>query len=293
MIEAITIAALEAAPNIEALLEDYRAEGAIDGLPAPSPRWDTYRTLEANGLLHVFAAPCAEGLAGFIILLFAPHPHYREPLATSESFFVAKAHRMGGLGLKLLKAAEDRAAELGAPGLLVSAPLDGKLFEVLPRLGYAATNRTFFKPLERRAIPAMSVAAIETVRRMEMLASAQEQVGIWTVHMLHGGIYARTIKVPSGVMITGVLVKRATVLIVEGECLAYIGEDQPLRLKGYNVLPASAGRKQAFFALGDTNLTMILPTAAKTVAEVEREFTDEADILLSRRGLNRVLVTGE
>ncbi len=296
MIEQSTIAALETAPNIEALLDGYRAEGAIDGLPAPMPRWDIYKTLEAKGLLHVFAARSDGVLAGFIILLFAPHPHYLEPLATSESFFVAKTHRMSRLWLKLLKAVEDKATALGAPAFRVSAPLGGRLCEVLPRMGYVATNQTFLKRLERNSIaviPAMSDAAIATVRRMESMAAEQPQVAIATVHRFHAGLYARTIKVPSGVMITGVLVKVATLLVVDGDCLAYIGNDQPLHLKGHQVLPASAGRKQAFFALQDTTLTMILASAAKTVDEVEREFTDEADILLSHRGVNRVLVTGE
>ena len=36
---------------------------------------------------------------------------------------------------------------LGCPGLLVSAPAGGVLAKVLPRRGYAETNRVFFKEL--------------------------------------------------------------------------------------------------------------------------------------------------
>ncbi|CAN5192002.1 hypothetical protein BH10PSE6_BH10PSE6_16910 [soil metagenome] len=144
-------------------------------------------------------------------------------------------------------------------------------------------------------IPAMSPAAIDKVRQLEQLAGAQPQVPIVTGHVIHGGLYARTICLPAGVMITGALVKRATLLIVSGDARAYIGDDEPLRLQGYTVLPASAGRKQAFVALADTHLTMLLPTQARTVEDVEREFTDEIEILLSRRDAdsNHVTITGE
>lgn len=147
----------------------------------------------------------------------------------------------------------------------------------------------------RPRITAMSLAAIDTVRRLEGLASERPQVQITTEHVIHGGMYSRTVRIPAGVMITGALVKLATLLIVQGDALAYIGDDEPMRLQGYTVLPASANRKQAFVALTDTHLTMIFPTYAKTVEEAESLFTDEIDILLSRRdvGSNHTVVTGE
>lgn len=144
-------------------------------------------------------------------------------------------------------------------------------------------------------IPAMSPAAIDKVRQLESLASERPQVAIMTEHVLHAGMYARTIRIPADTMITGVLVKLATLLIVQGDAVAYIGEDEPMRLRGYTVLPASKGRKQAFVALAETHMTMLFPTAARSVEEAEHEFTDETDILLSRRdvGNNHVVITGE
>lgn len=140
----------------------------------------------------------------------------------------------------------------------------------------------------------MSVAAIDRVRLAEGRASELPQVPITTEHMIHGGLYLRTVRLPAGVRITGALVKRATALIVHGDAVAYLGEET-IRLCGYNVLPASAGRKQVFVALSETVLTMILPTDAKTVDEAERQFTDELEILASRRDpdSNQIVVTGE
>jgi GNAT superfamily N-acetyltransferase len=142
-----TIADLEAAPNIWALLTEYGAECAIDGMPAPAARAETYRQLEVNGLLHPIAAYKDGKLIGFITVLKAPMPHYSAMVAVTESFFVGRAHRKTGAGLRLLRAAEHKARELGSPGLLVSAPFEGDLFYVLPRIGYAETNRIFFKRL--------------------------------------------------------------------------------------------------------------------------------------------------
>lgn len=140
-----TVDEIAAAPNFDALLAEYAAESALEGLPPPSARLETYRKLEMGGLLHVLAAIHEGALIGFISVLAAQLPHYGIGVAVSESFFVAKAHRHTLAGLRLLAAAELKAKELGSPGLLVSAPFGGKLFEVLPKLGYTETNRVFFK----------------------------------------------------------------------------------------------------------------------------------------------------
>ena len=145
MIRASTVAELEAAPTFPALLAEYAAESAIEGMPPPSARMETYRALHDMGTLHVLAAWAGDTLAGFITVLAAPLPHYGCTVAVSESFFVARAYRSTGAGLKLLHAAENKARELGSPGLLVSAPYEGDLFRVLPRVGYTETNRVFFK----------------------------------------------------------------------------------------------------------------------------------------------------
>jgi GNAT superfamily N-acetyltransferase len=140
-----SVAALERDPDLRALLAEYAAESAITGLPAPAARMDSYRELEGRRLLQVLSATHEGRLVGFLTLLAPVLPHYGVAVAVSESFFVARAHRGTGAGLKLLRAAEDMARHAGSPGLLVSAPFEGDLFKVLPRVGYAETSRVFFK----------------------------------------------------------------------------------------------------------------------------------------------------
>jgi len=100
--------------------------------------------------------------------------------------------------------------------------------------------------------------------------------------------------IPAGHMITGAVIKIATILIISGEIIAYVG-DKSLHMSGYNVVPASAYRKQAFLAKTDTYMTMLFSTSAKMVEDAENEFTDETDTLISRKpnGTNKIIITGE
>jgi hypothetical protein len=147
-------------------------------------------------------------------------------------------------------------------------------------------------PSTARAIPPMSQSAIAKVRKFEAWNLQREQTPITTHHLLHAGMYHRTITIPAGVALTGALIKRATTLIFNGRARVSTG-DEWFDLDGYHVLAASAHRKQAFVACSDTQLTMIFPSSARTVEEAESEFTDEGDILFSRHGENVVEITGE
>ena len=146
-----SIADIEGAPNLASLAEEFADESLVPGLPRTDPNWSAYRAIEAAGMLHAFAARLDGVLIGFIGVLVAPLPRHSMPVATTERFFVAKAHRKTGAGLMLLRAAEEKARALGSPGLLVTAPFEGDLFRVLPRVGYRESNRVFFKPIAATA----------------------------------------------------------------------------------------------------------------------------------------------
>ena len=148
-------------------------------------------------------------------------------------------------------------------------------------------------PATRSAIAAMTPEAIDKVRQLEARTAELEQVEIPTDHVLHGGMYARTIKIPAGVLLTGAHIKRSTMLVISGHVTVFVG-DGSIEITGYQVLPASAGRKQAFLAHTDTFVTMLFPSEAATVEAAENEFTDEADRLLSRRqACESITITGD
>lgn len=131
-------------------------------------------------------------------------------------------------------------------------------------------------------LPLMSHVGVDNVRKLEAAMLAIPQARIRTDHVFHAGVYARTIKIPAGVALTGAEIKILTVLIISGDTLIY-GENGTVRYTGYHVCLGQRGRKQAFYALQDTYLTMLFPTDATTTDEAERLFTDEYDMLLSRR----------
>ncbi len=133
-----------------------------------------------------------------------------------------------------------------------------------------------------RPISAMAADTVEAVARLEAEVLKLPQVDIETHHAFHAGMYARTIKVPAGVLLTGALIKIPTVLVISGDAVVYTSEG-PVEIVGYHVMLGSAGRKQAFVARADTWLTMIFPTTVTTVPEAERQFTNDYDRLFSRR----------
>jgi len=148
-------------------------------------------------------------------------------------------------------------------------------------------------PATRLAIAPMTPEAIDKVRQLEARTAELEQVEIPTDHVLHGGMYARTIRIPAGVLLTGAHIKRATTLVISGHVTVFIGAGT-IEITGYQVLPASAGRKQAFLAHADTFVTMLFPSEAASIEAAETEFTDEADRLLSRRqACESITITGE
>lgn len=139
-----TMADIERAPH---LIDEYGAESTIDGMGPQCPQFDTYYKLEAAGMIHITGAFHGDELVGFVIVLASILPHYGKPVATTESLFLAKAYRKGNAGLRLLRSAEQRAKEIGAVGILVSAPAGGQLERILPRYGYTHSNTVFFRGL--------------------------------------------------------------------------------------------------------------------------------------------------
>ena len=92
---------------------------ASGGGSGRGPATRTTRRFSSRSVTRTAWNPRAR--ATFATVLKAKLPRYAGPIAVTESFFVAKAHRRTGAGLELLRAGEDKARALGCPGLLVSA----------------------------------------------------------------------------------------------------------------------------------------------------------------------------
>lgn len=141
------------------------------------------------------------------------------------------------------------------------------------------------------AIPAITPEALFIVNGVEAKMRSMPQLDIRTEHILHAGMYARTVRLDAGVAIVSVLIKVPTVLTVNGKCKVFAGEW--CDFDGYHVLPANAGRKMIYVTIEPTQITMVFPSKAKTIEEAEREFTNESDMLISRQSVGDIVtITG-
>lgn len=145
--------------------------------------------------------------------------------------------------------------------------------------------------IQKVEVPAMTDEQIAKVFELEKVMAQLPQSHLETHHLIHAGMYARTVYVPAGSMFTSVVVKVPTVLTVCGDCTVYLG-GSTLRVTGYNVFPAAANRKQAYLAHGDTAITMTFATKAMTIEEIELESVDDPSLLAAARGgKDHVLIT--
>jgi len=122
----------------------------------------------------------------------------------------------------------------------------------------------------------------ELVRQFEAAALTLPQVHITTEHVLHGGMYARTIRIPANTMLTGAMTSCDNLCIVSGD-ITVTTDDGARRLTGFHVLPAKAGAKRAGITHADTCWTTLIPTNVATVTEAEDQLTGESDMLQTRR----------
>jgi hypothetical protein len=121
----------------------------------------------------------------------------------------------------------------------------------------------------------------ESVRALESVLRQFPQVELKTTHVFGGGMYARTILIPAGTMLTGALTECDNLCVVCGD-ITVTTDDGPQHLTGFRVLAAKAGAKRAGLAHADTWWTTIHRTDTTTIEDAENEMTGEADKLLTR-----------
>ena len=86
------------------------------------------------------------------------------------------------------------------------------------------------------AIAPPSPAMLAQLNEINKLILAQPQIELTTEHIIHGGMYARTIRLAPSTKMMGSLIMQATILIVHGDCSVLIG-DSRIELTGFNVIP--------------------------------------------------------
>jgi len=126
---------------------------------------------------------------------------------------------------------------------------------------------------------------VNSRKQVELLEAALlsiPQVDLKTSHVLSGKVYARTIQIPAGTVLTGATHKKDHVNVVYGD-ITVTTDDGPKRFTGYHVLPTMAGSKRAGFAHADTCWTTICHTELTDIEEIEDELVEESASLQTRQ----------
>ena len=122
----------------------------------------------------------------------------------------------------------------------------------------------------------------ERVRELEDHLAQLPQIALPTSHLVHAGMYARTVFIPAGTVLTGALTLQDNVCVMHGG-ITVTTDDGPQVLEGFHVLPALAGSKRAGVAHLDTWWTTLWTTDLEDVGAIEESLTPEADRLQTRR----------
>ena len=123
---------------------------------------------------------------------------------------------------------------------------------------------------------------VSNLKEIEKKMLTKEQIKLLTIHSLYNGVYTRTILLKENEVICGALIKIPTTLIINGNIQVSDG-DSVVDIVGFDVFLCEPNRKQLMKANGNTSITMLFKTDAKTIEEAEQEFTDDFLSLLSRR----------
>ena len=131
------------------LLEAHREELTTNpDLMVLKPDVARYQTLEAAGAMLSLGLFKGDDLVGYSINNMFTHSHYGGLLVCqNELLFLAKAHRRGMAGVRLIAATEEIARERGADIMLWHAKPRTTLDRMLPRMGYRTQDIVYSQVL--------------------------------------------------------------------------------------------------------------------------------------------------
>ena len=93
------------------------------------------------------------------------------------------------------------------------------------------------------------------IYRLEKVLRSLPQVEIPLFHDFCKGIYARTILIPAGTMLTGAVHKDECFFLIRSGCIIITTDKEPIKAESGFMALSMAGSKRAGFALVDTLVT--------------------------------------
>jgi GNAT superfamily N-acetyltransferase len=112
------------------------------------PNEPVYRAMEQEGRMLILGAYRGGELIGYSVNFMANHPHYADlVVCQNDLLFIAREHRKGVLGVKLIKATEAAGKARGAQLMLWHAKEGSPLAAIMPRMGCKVQDIIFSKGL--------------------------------------------------------------------------------------------------------------------------------------------------
>lgn len=133
--------------EIKPLIEAHYQEIALNKDKIKlNPDWKQYARLDRDGALRCFTARKDGKLIGYFIVIVSRSLHYMDHLfANNDIIFLAKGHRRGLTGVKLIKYATDHLEREGVSLLMVNTKIHQPFDKILERLGYNKIERVYSK----------------------------------------------------------------------------------------------------------------------------------------------------
>jgi len=111
----------------------------------PDVDWRTYLLAQATGKLKVLVARVEGRLKAGAFIVITPHPHYACIAASLPLLFVHPEYRRVREGLRLVKRAEEVAAENGAQLMMTHGGSHNSVYKLFEAMHYEDFGRYFVK----------------------------------------------------------------------------------------------------------------------------------------------------
>jgi hypothetical protein len=115
----------------------------------------------------------------------------------------------------------------------------------------------------------------EKILSLEAAMRSEQQVEIETNHYFSKGIYAREIRIPAGVLLTGKIHRFEHLNIISAGKLRIITEDFDEVVSAPATFTAFPGVKKVLLAIENTVFTTVHATDLTDIDEIERVFVTE------------------
>lgn len=135
---------LKGTADFDEWVKEYAEETTDSHIPVSGLQAEFYDEKDAEGVLFPVCAYDGGKVVGVAGLVVSRSGHYPFPIVSLDTFYLRKAWRQGSAGLRFIRALKKRAAELGAPGFVVTAHPGSAWDKLCERQGMTHLNNLWW-----------------------------------------------------------------------------------------------------------------------------------------------------